>query len=104
MNKLNFTTANASKGSDASTEVNSNIREGTPATAGLINSIDASNVWKVSNSMYVSFKHYASKSWDDSIRSKAVPEFIEPVLGAKMIVFAKISPIRSFSIQSCPNL
>ncbi len=31
-----------------------------------------------------------------------VPEFIDPVLGVKMIVFAKISPKRSFSIQSVP--
>ena len=37
------------------------------------------------------------------INSGTVPEFIEPVLGAKMIVFAKISPIRSFSIQSVPR-
>jgi hypothetical protein len=32
-----------------------------------------------------------------------MPEFIEPVLGAKMIVFAKISPIRLFTIQSVPR-
>jgi hypothetical protein len=32
-----------------------------------------------------------------------VPEFIDPVLGMKMIVFAKISPKRSFSIQSVPR-
>jgi hypothetical protein len=28
----------------------------------------------------------------------SVPEFIDPVLGVKMIVFAKTSPKRSFSI------
>ncbi len=32
-----------------------------------------------------------------------VTEFIDPVLGMKMIVFAKISPKRSFSIQSVPR-
>jgi hypothetical protein len=31
-----------------------------------------------------------------------LPEFIDPVLGVNMIVFAKISPKRSFSIQSAP--
>ncbi len=31
-----------------------------------------------------------------------VPEFIDPVLVVKMIVFAKISPKRSFSNQSVP--
>jgi hypothetical protein len=31
-----------------------------------------------------------------------VPEFIDPVLGVKMIVFVNISPKRSFSIQSVP--
>jgi hypothetical protein len=33
----------------------------------------------------------------------AVPEFIDPVLGMKMIVFAKISLNRSFSIQFVPR-
>jgi hypothetical protein len=33
----------------------------------------------------------------------AVPEFIDPVLGMKMIVFAKISLKRSFSIQFVPR-
>ena len=32
-----------------------------------------------------------------------VPEFIDPVLGMKMIVFAKISLKRSFSIQFVPR-
>jgi hypothetical protein len=32
-----------------------------------------------------------------------VPEFIDPVLSMKMIVFTKISPKRSFSIQSVPR-
>jgi ferredoxin-like protein FixX len=32
-----------------------------------------------------------------------VPEFIDPVLGMKMIVFAKTSSKRSFSIQSVPR-
>ena len=31
-----------------------------------------------------------------------VPEFIDPVLAVKMIVFAKLSPKRSFSFQSVP--
>ncbi len=32
-----------------------------------------------------------------------VPEFIDPVLAVKMIVFAKLSPKRSFSFQSVPR-
>jgi hypothetical protein len=32
--------------------------------------------------------------------TSTVPEFIDPVLGVKMIVFAKLSPKRSFSFQS----
>ncbi len=32
-----------------------------------------------------------------------VPEFIDPVLGVKMIVFVKLSPKRSFSVQSVPR-
>jgi hypothetical protein len=32
-----------------------------------------------------------------------VPEFIDPVLGMKMIVFVKIRPKRSYSIQSVPR-
>jgi len=33
----------------------------------------------------------------------SVPEFIDQVLGVKMIVFAKTSPNRSFSIYSVPR-
>ncbi len=33
----------------------------------------------------------------------SVPEFIDPVLGVKMIVFVKISPKCSYSIQSVPT-
>ncbi len=35
--------------------------------------------------------------------SNPVPEFIDPVLGVKMIVFVKISPKRSDSIESVPR-
>jgi hypothetical protein len=34
------------------------------------------------------------------INSGTVPEFIDPVLGLKMIVFTKTSKQRSFSVQS----
>jgi hypothetical protein len=37
------------------------------------------------------------------INSGTVPEFIDPVLGMKTLVFAKICPKRSFSIQSVPR-
>jgi hypothetical protein len=33
----------------------------------------------------------------------AVPEFIDPVLGVKMVVYAKTSPKRTFSIQFVPR-
>jgi hypothetical protein len=35
--------------------------------------------------------------------SRTVPEFIDPVLGMKTLVFAKTCPKRSFSIQSVPR-
>ncbi len=37
------------------------------------------------------------------VPNSSVPKFIDPVLGMKMIVFVKISPKRSFSIQSVPR-
>jgi hypothetical protein len=37
------------------------------------------------------------------MNSGPVPEFIDPVLGMKMIVFAKTSSIRWFSIQYVPR-
>ena len=36
-------------------------------------------------------------------RCSTVPEFIDPVLGVKMIVFAKTGPKGSVSIQSVPR-
>jgi hypothetical protein len=38
-----------------------------------------------------------------SIADNTVPEFIDPVLGMKTLVFAKTCAKRSFSIQSVPR-
>jgi hypothetical protein len=43
----------------------------------------------------------SKKAWPP--RKTPVPEFIDPVLGMKTLVFAKTCPKRSFSIQSVPR-
>ncbi len=66
--------------------------------------------YRVKNDVNVSEKNKKQKNSEQffvcilkDTDEKCVPEFIDPVLAVKMIVFAKTSLKRSFSIQSVPE-